>query len=173
MQLIDLCCLCTNHFSQPKFLMPFYSKDQPYNEYYLLPNKIVYPLFVLAAAQAVLVITIFHGGYKAFGAAFFGLLIGGGIFYILFQLSKGKWIGGGDVKLGALLGLIVGGPAASLLMIFIASSLGSLIAIPLLITGKAGRNTRVPFGPFLITAAIIVYLFGASIIHWYKKQLLL
>jgi prepilin signal peptidase PulO-like enzyme (type II secretory pathway) len=99
-------------------------------------------------------------------------LVGGGIFYLLFQLSAGKWIGGGDVKLGALLGILVGGPVQSLLLIFVASALGSVISVPLLITGKAKRGTKLPFGPFLIVAAIIVRLFGVSLVAWYKRQIL-
>jgi prepilin signal peptidase PulO-like enzyme (type II secretory pathway) len=50
--------------------------------------------------------------------------------------------------------------------------LGSLVAIPLLLLGKAKRSTRLPFGPFLIAASIIVYLFGSSMIAWYKHLLL-
>lgn len=138
--------------------------------WYLLPNKLVYPLLGLALIQVLLVATVFHGDANSLREAFFGLLVGGGIFYLLFQISGGKWIGGGDVKLGAVIGLIVGGPLASLLLLFTASCLGSLTAIPMLLAGKAKRDTRLPFGPFLITATIIVYLFGASMIGWYKRQ---
>ena len=141
--------------------------------WYLLPNKVIYPLFVLAVLQTTVILLAFHGGFSTLSRAGLGVLVGGGIFYALFQLSKGKWIGGGDVKLGALLGLIIGGPSESLLMIFIASCLGTVVALPLMITGKAKRGSRLPFGPFLITAAIIVYLFGASLIAWYKRRFLL
>jgi leader peptidase (prepilin peptidase)/N-methyltransferase len=140
--------------------------------WYLLPNKIMYPLFVLAALQVIVATLIFHGNFEQLRSAIFGLAIGGGIFYAIFQISGGKWIGGGDVKLGALLGLVIGGPTSSLLLIFLASGLGSLAAIPILLTGKAGRSTRIPFGPFLIMAVIVTYLFGASLIGWYKQQAL-
>jgi prepilin signal peptidase PulO-like enzyme (type II secretory pathway) len=139
----------------------------------LLPNKIVYPLLVLALLQVLLMSLFFHGGMAKLGAAGLGLLIDGGLFYGLFQLSKGRWIGGGDVKLGALLGLIVGGPGNALLLLFLASLFGTLVAVPLLATGKAGRTSRLPFGPFLLAAAVVVYLFGSTLIHWYKTKLLL
>jgi len=141
-------------------------------KWFLLPDKIVRPLFVLALVQVLLLVTIFGGGKDSLLNAFWGLLIGGGLFYTLFQVSGGKWIGGGDVKLGGMLGLLIGGPAASLLLLFLASFLGTIVAIPLLVTGKAKRDTHLPFGPFLIAAAIIVYVFGASIIAWYHRQFL-
>jgi len=142
-------------------------------KWYLLPNRIIVPLTLLALFQTAIMIILFHGGMSAIREAFFGILVGGGIFYILFQVSKGAWIGGGDVKLGALLGLVIGGPAASLLMLFIASLLGSLVAVPLLVSGRVKRTSRLPFGPFLITASIIVYLFGTSIISWYRRRILM
>jgi len=142
-------------------------------KWYLLPNRLVYPLAGLAILQLALVLVFFHGGSHALLAAAYGVLIGGGIFWVLFQISNGKWIGGGDVKLGALLGLIVGGPANSLLLLFLASLLGTIVALPLLLTGKMKRTSRLPFGPFLIAAAIIVYLFGASLIAWYDRIFLL
>jgi len=142
-------------------------------KWYLLPNRLLYPLFWLAILQLVLLLAVFHGGTHALLTAVYGVLIGGGVFWILFQVSGGKWIGGGDVKLGALLGLIVGGPAAALLMLFLASLLGTGVALPLLAMGKMSRYSRMPFGPFLIFSTIIVYLFGASIIHWYRTKFLL
>ena len=63
-------------------------------------------------------------------SAVWGVIVGGGIFYVLFQVSRGRWIGGGDVKLGALLGLIVAGPARAMLVIFLGSLLGTLVSAP-------------------------------------------
>lgn len=137
----------------------------------LLPNRIIYPLLGLVAFQIVITSALQGNELAVISQAVWGLIFSGGIFYVLFQVSKGRWIGGGDVKLGFLLGLIVGGPVKSLLMLFLASSLGTLVAVPLLLGGRATRGTRIPFGPFLIAAAIIVQLFGQSLITWYYKSL--
>ncbi len=96
--------------------------------------------------------------------------VGGGIFYVLFQASSGKWIGGGDVKLGWVLGLVVATPARSLLLIFAASVLGSLISLPLLAAKRLKPTSVIPFGPFLILAAIVVQLFGHTILYWYQRN---
>ncbi len=138
----------------------------------LLPNRLVYPLLGLAVGQVLLVTLVFHGGRATLGTAGLGLLIDGGLFYALFQLSGGRWIGGGDVKLGALIGLLVGGPGNALLVLFLASLGGCLIALPLLLTGRATRTSRLPFGPFLLLAAVVTYLFGADLISWYRHLFL-
>ena len=140
-------------------------------KWYILPNKLTYSLLVIGCVQALLLVTIFTGRVETAWQLVGGLLIGGGLFYILFQVSKGRWIGGGDVKLGMLLGLILAQPSLAILMIFGASFLGTLVSIPLLALGKANKNSRIPFGPFLIAGAVIARLFGLSLIAWYKRQL--
>lgn len=139
-------------------------------KWFLLPNRILFPLAGLAILQIALQFVFFGGALGLASSALWGLAFGGGVFWLLFQVSQGKWIGGGDVKLGWLIGLLLGGPLMSLLMIFIASLLGTLVSLPLLVTSKAGAKTRIPFGPFLIASAIIVRLFGAGMILWYKRQ---
>ena len=137
----------------------------------LLPNRVVFPLYFVALAIVVLrfvqnpeALTIYQ--------TVTGVLVGGGLFYVLFQVSKGKWIGGGDVKLGFLLGALVGRPDHAFLMLFIASLLGCIYILPSLATKRLKRSSRVPFGPFLILATIIVVLFGNDIITWYFDQIL-
>ncbi len=141
-------------------------------KWFILPNRIVFPLFGITGIYLLLRLIINRNDLiPVLGSSMWGLLIGGGIFWILFQVSNGKWIGGGDVKLGWLLGIIVGGPLASLLLIFIASLLGTFAAMPLIYKKKLGKQHHVPFGPFLIAACVIVLLVGGRMITWYKTQL--
>ncbi len=139
--------------------------------WYLLPNRIVYPLTVLAGCMALIQVAVASDPAAAVVDTALSVLVGGGIFYALFQVSGGKWIGGGDVKLGWLLGLIIGSWAGSLLMIFIAALLGTIVSIPLMVDKKLKRNSVIPFGPFLIVGAIIVVLFGTEILDWYQQLL--
>lgn len=134
----------------------------------LLPNRIVYPLLGIAAAHVLFQALVFAEGIVPVSQALWGLLTIGGLFYLLFQVSKGKWIGGGDVKLGALLGLIVGGPLNSLLLLFLASLAGSFFSLPMLLAGRLKRDARIPFGPFLIAAGIVTRLYGDVILEWYR-----
>ena len=92
---------------------------------------------------------------------------------MLYQISNGKWIGGGDVKLGMLLGIVLADPQLALFMIFVASLLGSLVTLPLIAVHKLTKTTHIPFGPFLIAGAIVARLFGVAIIAWYRIKLLI
>lgn len=138
----------------------------------LLPDRIVYPLGVIALVLSTTEVFTATRPLIAFLNLILAVVVGGGIFYVLFQVSEGKWIGGGDVKLGWLLGLIAGTPARSLLLIFLAAVFGSLFSVPLLATKRLKRTSTIPFGPFLIVAMIVVELFGASILLWYQKTVL-
>lgn len=140
--------------------------------WFLLPNRIIYPLGAIAGLQALVIVTTATNPLMTIINMLAAVAIGGGIFYILFQVSKGKWIGGGDVKLGWLLGLIAATPARSLLLIFLAAILGSLVSVPLLASKRLRRTSVIPFGPFLIIGLIIVQLFGADILQWYQQTVL-
>lgn len=138
----------------------------------LLPDRIMLPMAGLAILYTGLQIT--DGSMlKGLVNAVLAVAVGGGIFYILFQISDGKWIGGGDVKLGWLLGLLVGDPAKAALMLFVAALGGSLFSLPLMATGKLKRSTTIPFGPFLIVGAMVAVLFGTDLLDWYKNLFIL
>lgn len=137
----------------------------------LLPNKIVYPLILL----------VFAGVLAQFGLtrdvsvltdAFWGVVCTSGLFYGLFQISKGKWIGGGDVKLAIALGLLVGGPVMACLLLFVASVLGVLVTLPSLLLGKRSYTSKIPFGPFLMIGCIVVFLFGQQLVDFYTVRIL-
>ena len=135
----------------------------------VLPDKLTYPLSLLAvfymAVQA-----IAAEDFEVVVAAFISVMVLAGFFWLLFQVSDGKWIGGGDVKLAVPIALILGRPELALLALFAASLLGSLAAIPLMLAGKAKRNAQIPFGPFLIAAVIFTYLSGTDLISWYTAN---
>lgn len=140
--------------------------------WYLLPNRILYPTGLLAAVMAIVEISSSNNVGRTALDMVLAVLVGGGIFYVLYQASKGKWIGGGDVKLGWVLGLIAGTPALSMMIIFIASFSGVLVSLPFLQAKRLKKDSTIPFGPFLIIGAIVVQLFGQSILKWYQVTFL-
>lgn len=139
-------------------------------KYLTLPNKMLYPLTALVIIYAISKLVIIKPGDDFLLNSALGFLVGGGIFYLIFQVSSGKWIGGGDVKLGAILGLLLGNGTEALIMIFIASVLGSLVSIPLLLSGKLKGNKLIPYGPFLIFSCFLLTLFYGSIKTWLNNQ---
>ena len=133
----------------------------------ILPDKIVATTGVIALLHVIVEVASGAGMQRVIGAIW-GIVFGAGIFWLIFRVSDGRLIGGGDVKLGIVYGILLGGPIKSLLCIFIASLLGTLFALPAALAGKASRTTKIPFGPFLIAATVIVYLFGNDIVTWYR-----
>jgi prepilin signal peptidase PulO-like enzyme (type II secretory pathway) len=134
--------------------------------WFLLPNKMVFPLAGLAVTQAV-IMSIWLHDWRVLLTAAGGVAVISGLFYIIFQVSKGTWIGGGDVKLGVVLGILAGGVLESFLVIFVASLLGLVLSLPMLIRGKISSKTQIPFGPLLIAGLILVKLFSAGVVGWY------
>ncbi len=135
----------------------------------LLPDLILYPAGGLAAALAAVSIITADKPLVSLGSTVLAVLVGGGAFYLMFQISDGKWIGGGDAKLGFVLGLAAGTPARSFLFIFLASIAGSLVSLPLVATHRLKKTSLIPFGPFLIAGLIAVQLFGPDMFHWYRQ----
>ncbi|MDQ3123608.1 MAG: prepilin peptidase [bacterium] len=138
----------------------------------LLPNRIIYPMIVIASILASFNIISADNVISALINTGTAVAIAGGIFYLLFVVSNGRWIGGGDVKLGLLIGLLLAKPELAFLILLLASVLGTLFVVPGLLLKKVTTKSRIPFGPFLIIAAIIVKLFGATMFKWYENFLL-
>ena len=138
----------------------------------LLPSRLIWPLGALALLQVVVLSINYHDVSYLLGGLW-GVLCLGGLFYALYQFPGRQLIGGGDVRLGVVLGLLVGGPLRALLLLFLASLVGSAFSLPMLASGRKALSRKVPFGPFLIIATVLVYLFGAGLISWYKRQFLL
>jgi leader peptidase (prepilin peptidase)/N-methyltransferase len=144
--------------------------------WFTLPDKIVYFLIGLAILQVLLHIFVFGGGAGVAAIALWGVAFDAGIFgaiYVVSLAADQAWIGLGDVKLGVVLGLLVGGPFPALLLLFISSLIGTFVSLPLLISRRARRDSLIPYGPFLLLACGILVLFGGQIIGGLQRLLLL
>lgn len=138
----------------------------------LLPDRVVLPLIGVAAATVVVRLWMVDSPGTFLLDVLGSCVVASGIFYALFMLSNGRWIGGGDVKLGLVLGLLLAQPLQAFLLLFVASLLGTLFYILLLLWGRKQASHILPFGPFLIVAASILFLWGYDIIDWYTGLLL-
>ena len=142
-------------------------------KWFILPNRIIYPLWVFVLPLGILNYENYSGLLTYLLGVGFASLIGGGIFYAIYLISKGKWIGGGDIRLGWMLGFIAATPARSVLFIFIASLLGTFISMLLMSLRRYKKHQLIPFGPFLMAGLFIVQLFGEQIIDWYLNTLVI
>jgi len=96
-----------------------------------------------------------------------GIALGGGLF-LLIIVASGGGMGGGDMKLGAMLGAFLGWKVA-LFAILVAVVVGGAVAIGLLASGTKGRKEPIPFGPFLAGGGAIGLLWGERVITWYMS----
>ena len=138
-----------------------------------LPNSLTFPLIGVVFIEIIIRSIFWPGGRVLLESSLWSVLIIFGLFYLIYWVSKGSWIGGGDVKLAILIGLLVADPILALLTIFFASIMGTLTSIPLLMSGKLKAKSLIPFGPYLIIATFIIVFFGAQIVSWYKGLLTL
>jgi prepilin signal peptidase PulO-like enzyme (type II secretory pathway) len=136
-------------------------------KWFLLPNKVVLPLTVVAALVAIIRLATAYDTLGALVSLALAVFILSGLYLIIWLVSKGRWIGFGDVKLGLALALLLGDWQLAFIALFAANLLGCLVVIPGMIMGKIGRQTRVPFGPLLILGTIIALLWGGRVIAWY------
>ena len=92
--------------------------------------------------------------------------IGSGFFGLQFFLSRGRWVGGGDIRLGALMGLMLGWKFL-LVALFLAYLIGSIFGLTLIALKRKKMSSAVPFGPFLAAAAFITFVYGQALLSWY------
>jgi prepilin signal peptidase PulO-like enzyme (type II secretory pathway) len=142
-------------------------------KWFLLPNKIVFPLIAVGVLVAGVVVGTSPDIMHAFINLAFAVLILSGLYLAIWVISKGKWIGFGDVKLGLALALLLADYKLAVVALFAANLIGCLIVIPGMIRGKVTRATHVPFGPLLILGFVIAGLAGQHIIDAYMHLLFL
>ena len=130
----------------------------------IIPNRLTYPSLLLFSLVIVLARVI--GGVGDPARAGIGLLLYGGILFVVAVVSRG--MGMGDVKLAALIGLVLGslglrfvGVAAGAAIAF--GGLGGVVALAM---GK-GRKSAIPFGPYLAAGAVVGGIWGEQIASWY------
>jgi leader peptidase (prepilin peptidase) / N-methyltransferase len=131
-------------------------------EWHRLPDRLIGPAAITAAALFALAATV-HGDWRPYLRALEGA---GAVFAALFAIAfiAAGAFGLGDVKLGALLGGYLGwvGWPEVFLGVFAGFLAGTLVAIALLATGRAGRKTPIPFGPMLVVGALTVLALVAT-----------
>lgn len=134
----------------------------------IIPNAITFPGIVVGLLSASTVLPI------GFVDGLLGTIIGGGILWLLAWASPylfGKeGMGGGDIKLLAMIGAFLGWKPA-LMTIMVGSFLGSVVGVGLIATKVIRREDYIPFGPFLVCGGLVSLFFGQSLLDWYQSIL--
>lgn len=133
--------------------------------YQLIPNRILLFFVIILILLRTFIQT------EPWYDAFLGGIVGFTLLLLIALVSKGG-MGGGDIKLFGVIGLVLG-LSGTLMTLFIAALLGSFVGLLLMAFGKVKKGVPFAFGPFIAAAAIIVYFFQESIVEWYIQTLLL
>ncbi|MEW6714589.1 MAG: prepilin peptidase [Nitrospirota bacterium] len=103
-------------------------------------------------------------------ASLIGMISGGGFFYLVAALGKALLkkdaMGGGDIKMMAMVGGLMGWKSV-ILTTFLASLLGSVIGIALIAVKGRRWGSRIPFGPYLALGSVITLFYGHELLMWY------
>jgi leader peptidase (prepilin peptidase) / N-methyltransferase len=128
-------------------------------KFMLIPNKIL--LFFLPLFIILRVITPLDPWWDSIiGAAVAFVLL-----FLVILFSRGG-MGGGDLKLFVVLGVVLGWKGV-LLTFFLSSVIGAIISFVLLLTKVLKRKQAIPFGPYILLGALITYFHGEAMISWY------
>ena len=134
-------------------------------KHFILPDSILIPAILIALGY----VYIFNYS-MLFNYVFSGLGVSA-FFLAIFLISRGKWIGFGDVKLGLLIGLLIGFPNV-LVSIFFSFLVGAIVGLTLIVLKKKKLKSAVPFGPFLIFGIYFSLFFGEYLVNWYLNLIL-
>jgi leader peptidase (prepilin peptidase) / N-methyltransferase len=104
-----------------------------------------------------------------------GMVLGGGFFYLIavgYQQFRHKdGLGGGDIKLLAMIGAFLGWPGV-VFTVLTASVIGTVVGSVVMWRSRKGLDTRLPFGPFLAGGAMLYLFWGEAFYHWYVTDML-
>lgn len=139
----------------------------------LIPDKLTLPGVALGLVLSPTLL-VQDSLAASFVQSALGAVVGGGSLLVVAlaykHLRKIEGMGGGDIKLMAMVGAFLGW-APALLTIFAGSLLGGLVGIVLMARSRQGLKTSVPFGVFLAPAAICVMIWGGRLLNWYTGLL--
>ncbi len=138
-------------------------------KHYLIPNEVTFSAIGATVIWHV-AISVFKHDITIIYPFIFSALGAGAFFLSIFLISKGRWMGFGDVKLVFFMGLFLGMPKI-LTALFISFMSGAIIGSVAVIAKKKGIKSEIPFGPFLMSGTIIAFFWGESILNWYLNFL--
>lgn len=129
----------------------------------LLPDPLNYGLMALGALFVLVRVATLHDVDLVSLTGAVALLAG--LYGGLYAISRGAWIGFGDVKLCVGLALLLGDWRLAFMTLFFSNMLGCIIVLPGLVRGQLNTRSQVPFGPLLIIGCVISLLFGGHILR--------
>jgi prepilin signal peptidase PulO-like enzyme (type II secretory pathway) len=133
----------------------------------ILPDKVMLPLIVVAFGYAVVTSVLARSPVTLAGYLVAAVLAGGAFYSIVF-FSKGRAMGGGDIKLAFAMGLMLGLANTAVAML-VAFDVAAVVGIVMMALKRRSRKDQIPFGPFLVGGTVVAFLFGPAVVTWYLQ----
>ncbi|MBI3115233.1 MAG: prepilin peptidase [Candidatus Kerfeldbacteria bacterium] len=130
-------------------------------QHQLVPDELSLP-----AAGLALVGNLFLG--LSFSSLLLGGILGAGFFALQYVVSRGRWVGDGDIRLGLLAGFALGFER-TIVALVLAYVVGALVGVALLARGRVTLSSHLPFGMLVTAATFVSLLWGDAIIAWYMS----
>jgi len=140
-------------------------------KWFLLPDKVSFGIIFAGIINSILVVLVSPDKQGALLSIIGATLILSGMYWVIYIISQGKWIGFGDIKLGLGLALLLADWKLAFIALFAANLIGCLLVLPAMIVGKITRQSHVPFGPLLILGFVIAGLAGQHLLDIYISVL--
>lgn len=138
-------------------------------KWFLLPDVVTFSLVAVAGAFALIEVGQASNHLAAAWSVSGAVAILSGLYLMLWYVSKGQWVGFGDVKLGLVLALLLADWKLAFIALFAANLIGCLFVLPGLVSKRLSGAARVPFGPFLIMGMVVAFFAGNPILTWYTS----
>lgn len=134
-------------------------------EHYIIPNNVVLPVAAVGLAAMVAIALTTTGPDIDLWWAYPVAGLGSALFFFIIVMIFPRGMGMGDVKLVGMLGFFLG--RATLIGLFLGFLLGAVVGVGLILAGRKGRKSRVPFGPFLAVGALVALFYGNQLLDLY------
>ncbi len=137
----------------------------------IIPDEIIYPAMILSLVY-IIVLGILSGDITVSLKHLVSGIGAGGFFYFLAEISQGKWMGGGDIKLAGFIGFALGG-VLSVAALYTGFILGAFFGLGLIVLRKKEFSSKIPFAPFMISGAFLAFFLSEQINNFYASIMLL
>lgn len=132
--------------------------------YFEIADQVMLPAIVIAF------LFLLHPLSPGFKSGLVGATLIFVFFYLQILISRGRWLGGGDLRVGVLMGLTLG-TQNGIIALIVGYLIGSAISLVLMACTKLKLRSEIPFAPFLCSGSFIAFYYGETIARWYLNLL--
>lgn len=139
--------------------------------HYIIPDRVIYPAILIGIVYNIVYSLLINNNTALLINYFLSGLFASLFFLFIVLISKGRWMGLGDVKLAFFMGLVLGSPNI-IIALFLSFLIGALVGISLILAQKKKFSSEIPFAPFLILGTFLALFWGGDILSFYLSLFL-